>query len=49
MRECERNKDLVQSGQRNASEETRHDYPDTVIRENMLFCRLPGGASFLLV
>jgi hypothetical protein len=42
----EKNKDLVQSGQRNASHETRYDYPETVIRENMLFCRFPRGASF---
>ena len=40
-----KNKYLVQSGQRNASHETRQDDPEAIIRENMLFCCFPGGAS----
>jgi hypothetical protein len=48
---CNRNRYyLVESGQSHAGHETRNDDPKTIIRDNMLFCRYPGGTSlwFLL-
>ena len=40
---------LVQSGQKGAEHKTSKDYPDTIIGENMLFCRFPGSPSLLFL
>ena len=37
---------LVQSGQENATHEASKDYPETVLREDLLFIVLPRGPDF---